>query len=111
MTPTQSIRHTSPMRLTQAQQQAIKTASIAAFGDDVEVIVFGSRTDDDARGGDVDVMIKAFGPVTDPALKTARLAAQLSRLMDGRKVDVILQSEGLARLPIHNVAERTGVSL
>lgn len=99
------------MRLTQAQQQAIKSASIAIFGDGVAVIVFGSRVDDDARGGDVDVMIKAPGPVADPALKTARLAAQLSRLMDGRKVDVLLQSEGLARLPIHTVAERTGVPL
>lgn len=105
------IRHTSPMRLTQAQQQAIKSAAIAVFGDDIAVIVFGSRTDDDARGGDIDVMIKASGPVAGPALKIARLAAQLSRLMDGRKVDVILQSEGLATLPIHNVAVRTGVPL
>jgi predicted nucleotidyltransferase len=99
------------MRLTQAQQQAIKNASIAVFGDDIEVIVFGSRTDDDAHGGDIDVMIKASGSVAGPALKIARLAAQLSRLMDGRKVDVLLKSEGLTSLPIHTVAERTGVPL
>ena len=99
------------MRLTETQQQLIKTASLKVFGGDAQVIVFGSRTDDDARGGDIDVMVKISGPVADPALQTARLAARLSRLMGGRKVDVILQSEGLARLPIHEVAERTGVAL
>jgi predicted nucleotidyltransferase len=104
-------RHTIAMRLTPAQQQAIKSESRAMFGDDVQVFLFGSRTDDDARGGDVDVMVKSSGTVTQPALKIARLSAKVSRLMGGRKVDVILQSEGLARLPVHDIAERTGIPL
>ncbi|MDP3517086.1 MAG: nucleotidyltransferase domain-containing protein [Pseudohongiella sp.] len=99
------------MRLTTAQQQAIKTESRAIFGDDAQVILFGSRTDDAARGGDVDVMIKTSSPVEQPSLKIARLSARVSRLMGGRKVDVILQSEGLARLQVHEIAERTGVPL
>jgi uncharacterized protein len=99
------------MRLTIAQQQAIKSASLAVFGEDAQVFLFGSRTDDQARGGDVDLMIKVPGNVDSPALKTARLAATLSRTMEGRKVDVILQTDGLARPPIHDVAERTGVPL
>jgi len=99
------------MRLTPAQQQAIKSEFRAVFGDDVQVFLFGSRTDDAACGGDVDVMIKATGPVTQPSLKIARLSAKVSRLMGGRKVDVILQSEGLARLPVHDIAERTGIRL
>jgi predicted nucleotidyltransferase len=99
------------MRLTPAQKQAIKSESRAIFGDDVQVFLFGSRTDDEARGGDVDVMVKSSGPVTQPALKIARLSAKVSRLMGGRRVDVILQSEGLARLSVHDIAERTGIPL
>jgi len=99
------------MRLTTEQQQAIKSASLAVFGEDAQVFLFGSRTDDQARGGDVDVMVKIPGRVESPALKTARLAATLSRTMGGRKVDVILQTDDLARLPIHDIAERTGVTL
>ena len=75
------------------------------------MFIFGSRANDQARGGDLDVLIKVPGSIDQPALKTARLSARISRLMNGRKVDVILRAEGLDHLPIHEIAERTGVPL
>ncbi|MDT8440010.1 MAG: nucleotidyltransferase domain-containing protein, partial [Wenzhouxiangellaceae bacterium] len=46
------------MRLTNNQIQAIKTAAAEIFGDEAEVWLFGSRIDDDKRGGDIDLYVE-----------------------------------------------------
>ena len=70
--------------------------------------LFGSRLDDGARGGDLDLMLELPDPVANPALLAARLSAQVSRLMHGRKVDVLLSAPNLMRLPIHDMAFKEG---
>jgi len=67
--------------------------------------VFGSRLDDRARGGDLDLLLELPDPIANPALLAAQVAAQVSRLMDGRKVD------DLRLLPIHEVALKGGQTL
>lgn len=99
------------MRLTQNQQRQIKATATSQFGESVEVILFGSRVDDTRRGGDIDIMIKTSEPVERPAVMAAKLATRLSRLLNNRNVDVIIQSDSLEHLPIHDVAERTGIRL
>jgi len=99
------------MRLTKDQRQQIKEATSDLFGQSVEVILFGSRVDDNRRGGDIDIMVRTNGPVERPAVMSAKLATRLSRLLDGRNVDVVIQSDTLEHLPIHDVAERTGIRL
>lgn len=47
-----------PMRLTSAQRQLVMNAAYRAFGDDVQVRLFGSRVDDRRRGGDIDLYIE-----------------------------------------------------
>jgi hypothetical protein len=44
-------------------------------------------------------------------LKSATLAASVSRLLDGRHVDVLLQAPDLRSLPIHRIAASQGVPL
>jgi predicted nucleotidyltransferase len=99
------------MRLSKAQSEKIKQAANELFGHPVEVILFGSRVDDSKRGGDVDIMVRTTMPVERPALMAARLGVRLSRLLDGRKVDVVIQAPSLKRQAIHAVAEQTGVRL
>ena len=70
--------------------------------------VFGSRLDDTAKGGDLDLMLELPEPVENPALMAARLSALVSRLMFGRKVDVLLSAPNLKRLPIHELAFKEG---
>jgi predicted nucleotidyltransferase len=77
-------------------------------GEQARVRVFGSRLDDTARGGDLDLLLETPEPVANPALVAARLSARVSRLMHGRKVDVIVAAPNLKRLPIHDVASREG---
>lgn len=73
--------------------------------------VFGSRLDDTAHGGDLDLMLELPEPADNPALISARLAALVSRLMHGRRVDVLLSAPNLLRLPIHDMAFREGMLL
>ncbi len=46
------------MRLAQDQVQAIKSVARRVLGDDARVILFGSRTDDRQRGGDIDLLFE-----------------------------------------------------
>ncbi|MBK1690776.1 nucleotidyltransferase domain-containing protein [Ectothiorhodospira mobilis] len=80
-------------------------------GPDAQVRLFGSRLDDSARGGDVDLFVALERPVEQPVLVSAQLSARISRRLQGRRVDVILSTPNLRTLPIHDVARREGVLL
>jgi len=99
------------MRLTALQIQGIRRIARQLAGEEVEIRVFGSRLDHRARGGDLDLLLDLPGPIANPALLAALVSAQLSRLMDGRKVDVVLAAPNLLRLPIHEAALREGQPL
>lgn len=96
------------MRLTDEQIQAIRQFAQQIAGVKSRVRVFGSRLDDNAHGGDLDLMLELTEPVENPALMAAQLAARVSRVMHGRKVDVLLSAPNLKRLPIHDVAYKEG---
>lgn len=96
------------MRLTDRQIKAIRQLASRLAGDRAQVRVFGSRLDDAAHGGDLDLLLELPEPADNPALLAARMAAQVSRIMHGRKVDVLLSAPNLMRLPIHDMAFREG---
>ncbi|OIR06754.1 hypothetical protein GALL_110020 [mine drainage metagenome] len=99
------------MRLTDDQTQAIRQLAHQVAGSQSRVRVFGSRLDDAAHGGDLDLMLEVQDPVENPALMAAQMAARVSRVMHGRKVDVLLCAPNLMRLPIHDIAFKEGVLL
>lgn len=96
------------MRLTEIQIEAIRQLARQVVGSSVRVRVFGSRLDDAARGGDLDLMLELTESVDNPALIAARMSALVSRVMHGRKVDVLLSAPNLTRLPIHDIAYTEG---
>lgn len=96
------------MRLTDFQIQAIRQLVRQVAGSQSRVRVFGSRLDDTAHGGDLDLMLELTEPVDNPALMAAQLSTQVSRVMHGRKVDVLLSAPNLMHLPIHNIAFKEG---
>ena len=101
----------APMRLSPEQAAAIRRVVRETAGDDARVRLFGSRLDDAARGGDVDLLVEVDEAVESPALLSARLATRVSRALDGRRVDVMLLAPNLERQSIHEAALRTGVLL
>lgn len=96
------------MRLSAEQRLAIRQLTRAVAGERCQVRVFGSRLDDAAQGGDVDLLLELTDPVDNPALIAAQLSARVSRAMYGRKVDVLLSAPNLMRLPIHDIAFKEG---
>jgi predicted nucleotidyltransferase len=96
------------MRLTDHQIQTIRQLARQVAGDQTRVRVFGSRLDDTAQGGDLDLMLELPESVDNPALLAAQMAAQVSRTMSGRRVDVLLSAPNLMRLPIHDIAFKEG---
>jgi predicted nucleotidyltransferase len=47
------------------------------IGPDATVRLFGSRTDDDALGGDIDLLVESNQVIAQPALVGARIGACL----------------------------------
>src|SRR6056297_3511798 len=76
------------MRLTSEQIKTIKQATADIFGEEARVRLFGSRVDDEQRGGDVDLLVETDQMVENVAWLAARLSARVSRGMHGRRVDV-----------------------
>ncbi len=99
------------MRITPETIQSLKRLVAEEAGSSAQLRLFGSRLDDAATGGDVDLLLELTEPVQEPARLAALLAARVSRLMGGRKVDFVLSAPNLMRLPIHEVALQRGVIL
>lgn len=99
------------MRLTEKQIEAIRQLVRQVAGDLASVRLFGSRLDDRLHGGDIDLMVEMSSPVENPALVSARISALVSRMMQGRKVDVLISAPNLKHLPIHEIAHSQGVLL
>lgn len=99
------------MRLSPEQIIAIRKGVSELAGDTARVWLFGSRVRDHERGGDVDLLLEVDDAVVEPAQLAARLAAQVSRSMYGRKVDVLIKAPNLMHLPIHSIALAEGVQL
>ncbi len=96
------------MRLTSPQILAIRDIVQQTASASLSVRVFGSRLDDAARGGDLDLLVAFSAPVENPALLAAQISAKVSRVMHGRKVDVLLSAPNLLHLPIHDIAFQEG---
>jgi len=67
------------MRLTDHQIELIRQLAHQVAGSQSRVRVFGSRLDDFALGGDIDLLLELPEPVDNPALMAAQMSAQLSR--------------------------------
>lgn len=86
------------MRLTEAQITAIREAVARVYGDAAQAVVFGSRVDDERRGGDGSIKRKL------------RLLAELEHVLGERRIDVIVEEPGDSR-PIVELARRNGEPL
>ena len=99
------------MRLTPSQIQAIRQAAGEAFGATVGVWLFGSRTDDNARGGDLDLYIETEGLPADTLRTELQFYAALQRRLGEQRVDIVVHRLGTPMRPIDTVARQSGVRL
>ena len=96
------------MRLTNNQIQTIRQLAIQVAGNQSRMWVFCPRLDDTTHGGDLDLMLELSESVDNPALMAAQLSGLVSRTMNGRKVDGLLNAPNLMRLPVRDIAFQEG---
>ena len=99
------------MRLTPKEQTTIRETVSALAGPGSRVRLFGSRVDDLARGGDIDLLVEVDHAIAQPTLFSARIGARLQQALGDRRIDVVLAAPNLREQPIHRVARETGVAL
>jgi hypothetical protein len=86
--------YTRPMRISPSEQQAIANAARVTLWPGTRVSLFGSRVDDAARGGDIDLLVTPpSAPLpADWVARRQRFVARLYRLLDERRIDVVLDA-------------------
>ena len=95
------------MRLSESQRTIITESVAEVFGQDVIVRLFGSRTDDAKKGGDIDLFVEI--PSVDPlkTRKSVQLAGKISRRLDDMiDVDVIVKDDSTRISLIHQEGMR-----
>lgn len=101
------------MRLTGQQVAAIREGVRACFGSHAAVWLFGSRVNDDARGGDIDLYVEPEMDDPDMLIRAKlRFLAQLHRTIGEQKIDVVLRRvDSSVELPIYQEARAEGIRL
>jgi predicted nucleotidyltransferase len=99
------------MRLTEEQRRIVRDEVTRIFGPGALVRLFGSRVDDHARGGDIDLHIEAIGTPAELLERELRLQARLVRRLGDRCIDVVVHGRDQPLRPIDEHARQTGVAL
>jgi predicted nucleotidyltransferase len=95
------------MRLTPYQQQAIKKHFLEVFKEG-DIYLFGSRVDDNAKGGDIDLYLVVPNQ-KGLAIKRIEFLVKLKRDIGEQKIDVVFD-RGKDRL-IDKIAKEQGIKL
>lgn len=93
------------MRLSNDIARIIRDTADEIFGEPVRL--FGSRLDDDRRGGDIDLYVETPLSPEEAEARRLRMLARLARRLGDRKIDLIIKTPG-NELPIHTLARREG---
>lgn len=99
------------MRLTQQEIDAIRSTAHEVFGPVATVRLFGSRVDDDRRGGDIDLHVEAgpeLGVTRDVEFRFWDL---LQERLGEQRIDIVVQPHGASDRPIDQIAKGQGVVL
>lgn len=84
------------MRLQAKEVDAIAQAARNTFAPGTEVFLFGSRLLDAVRGGDIDLLVETPETMSPTELvhRRTRFVADIYRLLDEQRIDVIITARG-----------------
>ena len=99
------------MRLSQQTQQIVRDTVREVFGVEANVKLFGSRINDDARGGDIDLLVELPTIAAEIERKTMQLTARLQLRIGDQPIDVLVLDPSTPRQSIHEQASVTGIEL
>jgi len=94
------------MRLAKWEIKEIKEAAKLVFGQNVRVMLFGSRVDDNKKGGDIDLYVITDDPSME---KEGKFWIELQKRLGEQKIDIILSEDPNRK--IEQVALKEGIEL
>jgi len=99
------------MRLTKHQIDRIKQLVTEVFGSEVDVRLFGSRLDDDQKGGDIDLLVSSDALIPGKLKKSLLLTAKLQIALGDQPIDILVLDPSTPTNPIYEQAVATGAFL
>ena len=81
------------MRLSSSDQAKIKSTFLRFRSESVHLYLFGSRTDDAKKGGDIDLLVVFKDSVPSLHFKKLDFVVALKRELGERRIDVTLATE------------------
>lgn len=99
------------MRLSLQAQQIIHTTVAEFFGQEATVLLFGSRVDDRAKGGDIDLIIRLPKALPHHAKRALQLVARLQCQLGDQPIDVLVVDPDTEITAIHQQALIEGIKL
>ena len=84
------------MRLQPKEVEAIEQAAREAFTPGTTVFLFGSRVQDAARGGDIDLLVETPETMSPEELvqRRTRFVSRIYRALDEQRIDVVIATRG-----------------
>ena len=80
------------MRLSQQTRHIIRNTVREVFGVEATVKLFGSRIYDDARGGDIDLLVELPSIMAEIERKAMQLTARLQVRIGDQPIDILVLS-------------------
>lgn len=99
------------MRLTIQQTQLVKKTVDSILNAPSNIWLFGSRVNDEKRGGDIDLFIETQTLCSNRAETICRLYGELVVTLGEQKIDILLKDKNTAEVPIFKIARHNGVLL
>lgn len=96
------------MRLSSEQIEAIKETFIQVFCKG-EVMLFGSRTDDSKKGGDIDLYVSPTAPADNLFKLKLKFLVDLKSKIGEQKIDLVL--EPFASNELKQEVQKTGIKI
>ncbi len=98
------------MRITLIEKTIIRSSVKKHFGGNADVYLFGSRVNDDRKGGDIDLYITTDMPTSEIIRKKIGLLVDIEKGLGEQKIDVVINNHTKQK-PIYEIAEKEGVRL
>lgn len=100
------------MRLSQEYISQIRAIVHQYFGENATLLLFGSRLNDQARGGDIDLYVETDLSAEDVVDAQIATQVQLHKVLGDQKIDLVVKRrQSATNLRIYEVAQTTGVPL
>jgi predicted nucleotidyltransferase len=99
------------MRLSEFEIESIKSLASRHFGTDVQVFLFGSRTNNQQRGGDIDLFIRNPNGEHLKIRTKINFVTDLILLIGEQKIDVVLDNPYTKNSVFFKKIYETGIQL